>query len=188
MTHSKPNTPEENSDGAELNLRAYLAMSRVEANVLDHLVALLRSDAPIDPMIRTAMADAFEGKCASDRVTFKITDQKAGSLGDFSDRRHRFFRDMDIALFIEERRAPPDNLTLELAAREASRVFPLVGEKTCLAAVDKARKMQVWVDQNFPERPDLYRNVTDDQYRHFLQSEYFYLFDSDQLSRGNRFS
>lgn len=172
----------------QLNTSAYLAMSRVEANVVQHLVALLRSHVPIDPMMRNAMADAFEGKKVNDRVTFRVIDQKVGPLSDSADRRYRFFRDMAISRFIAERRAAPHLLSLELAAEAAAEAFPHVGVKTCLAAVDKGRKMKAWMDKHYPDRPIIHSLVSDEQYRHFLEAEYFNLHDEGRLDVGNRFT
>jgi hypothetical protein len=167
----------------DLNTRAYLAMSRVEANVVRHLTALLRSGAPIDPIVRQAMADAFEGKNAADRVTFKVTDLTAGPLGDSAERRYRFQRDMAIARYIQERRSSPERLTLDAAERAAEALFG-IGQKTCHAAVGKERKMQAWVQRTYPERPPLLQHVTPQQYRHQLECEYFSLLDSGTLDGG----
>ena len=152
-------------------------MSRVEANIVRHLAALLRSDAPIHPMVRRAMADAFEGKSSTDRVTFKVTDLTAGPLGDFADRRHRFMRDMAIARYIKERRSAPHKMTLDAAERAAEASFG-IGQKTCHAAVGKERKMQAWVGKTYPERPPLLQHLTEEQYRHQLEIEYFSLIDN----------
>ncbi|WP_267394972.1 MULTISPECIES: hypothetical protein [unclassified Sphingomonas] len=168
-------TPDEQR-ADDLNVRAYLAMSRVEANIVKHLTALLRSDVPIDPMVRRALADAFEGRNVADRVTFKVTDLKAGPLGDIAERRYRFQRDMAIARYIEERRSGPDHLTLDAAERAAESIFG-IGQKTCHAAVGKARKMAAWVAQRYPERPALLRHLTPEQYRHQLECEYFLFLD-----------
>lgn len=171
----------------ELNTHAYLAMSRIRRDVRGALAELFRSGVPISQMVRNAIADAFEGKSVRDRVTFEISNQKAGPLGDYADRIGKFQRDMAIARFIDDRRGPPDNLTLDDAAADAADHFG-IGEKTCKAAVLKARKMEAWLERVYPQRPRLLSTLSGEQYRHHMEIEYHFLLEAGRLEEGPRFS
>ncbi len=168
----------------ELNTRAYLAMSRVNAGVVDRLVELLRSNVVIDPIMREAMADAFEGKNQHDRVTFKIVGAKDGALGDWGERRYRFHRDMAIARYIDDLRNPPRELTLAKAAESAADHFSAenLTPRTCAAAVEKAQAFRRWEARFCPSRPGVFAHHTEEQYRLALEIEYF---DALEAGREN---
>lgn len=174
---SKPyaDMTDEEREAEDLNTRAYLAMSRINAGVVERLVELLRSDAPILPMMRNAMADAFEGKSQYDRVTFKIVGQKDGALGDWAERRHKFHRDMAIARHIEELRNPPRELTLEKAARAAADHFSSenLTPRTCAKAVEKALAFKRWEARFCQTRPIFYQHYDEDRYQLALEIQYF---------------
>jgi hypothetical protein len=171
----------------ELNTHAYLAMSRLHRDVRAALAKLFRSGVPISQAVRDAIADAFEGKSVDDRVTFEVSNQKAGPLGDYADRIGKFQRDMAIARFIQDRRDPPHNMTLDDAAAEAEEHFG-IGIKTCKAAVQKARKMEAWVERVYPQRPRLLATLSGEQYRHHMEIEYHFLMEEGRLEEGPRFS
>lgn len=168
----------------QLNTRAYLAMSRINAGVVDRLVELLRSDVPIAPMMRRAMADAFEGKKQYDRVTFKIVGQKDGALGDWAERRHKFHRDMAIARYIEELRNPPRELTLAKASEAAADYFSTenLTPRTCAAAVEKALAFSRWRARFCKTRPTFFDSFDEERYQLALEIEYF---DAVEAGRDN---
>lgn len=173
-----------NDEEEDLNRRAYLAMSRINPHVERRLVELLRSDVPIQRYVRNAIADALEGKNANDRITLKVDDKTLGPLGDFATKRDKFHRDMAIARFVAGLRP---QLSREKALEAASNQFN-ESEALCDKALKKASDWAEWVEKYYPERPSLWANVTDEQYRHLLEVEYFTLMRAGRLSDGNRFT
>ena len=184
MSKSYSEMTDEEREAEELNTRAYLAMSRISAGVVERLVELLRSDAPIHPMMRSAMADAFEGKSQYDRVTFKIVGQKDGALGDWAERRHKFHRDMVIARYIEELRNPPRELTLAKASEAAADHFSAenLTPRTCAAAVEKALAFKRWQARFCRSRRAFFAAFEEDRYQLALEIEYF---DAVEAGRDN---
>ncbi|WP_277968210.1 hypothetical protein [Sphingomonas echinoides] len=174
-------------DEEALNLRAYLAMSRINAHAERRLAELLRSEVPIHRIVRDALADAIEGKNAKDRVTLKVVEKTAGPLGGSAESRHKFHRDMEIVRFITERMTGPARTTRERALEEAASRFH-ESEATCDKALGKGTKFRQWVSQHYPDRPGILQELTDERYRQFLQAEYHYLLTNDRLNDGNRFT
>lgn len=144
---------EEDHVEERLNLEVYLALSQGRADILAPIVALLRSNVGIDPIVRNALADAFEGKRRlGSRIEFRIGGQDSGSLPGWATTRSRFVRDLEIATRIAEVRA--EGLKRHLALTQVAAEF-LIGEDSCRRAMGIKSRFDAWLEQT----KDLYVDV-----------------------------
>ncbi len=125
-----------------LNIEAYLALGQARADIVTPIVELLRSDVPIDAIVRNALADAFEGR---DRlgipISFKVVGQDMGPLGGKAQKYSRFKRDLKIGKMIDEDRHA--GATREHALELAAQHF-CIGEDSCRRAIGVHSKFVKW--------------------------------------------
>jgi len=150
---------EDGDDSADdLNTAAYLALSRVNADPVRWICRLLRSPYEIHPRMRSALADALEGRShRGSRITFKLQ----GSSKD-TEARWKFQRDISIAEYIDELKA--EGLSGEQAENIAADEYR-VSTATCHKAYLRMLGMERWLKENLPQRPPLQRKYTDAQWR-----------------------
>lgn len=128
-----------------LNLEVYLALSQGRADILTRIVALLRSNVGIDPIVRDALADAFEGKRRlGSAIEFRICGQDSGSLPGWATKHLRFLRDLEIAKRIAELRA--EGMKRDAALTQVAGEF-LIGEDSCRRAIGVGSSFEVWLEE-----------------------------------------
>lgn len=167
MTADRRNEPEE---WEHLNFEAFLALGLARASIIDPIVTLLRSDAPINPIVRNAIADAFEGKRPGGAPQFVVKGTGRGAHIGLS--HNHFRRDVAIARYVSELRA--GGARAGDAIRKASDKFRM-SEKTCEAAVTKTAKMDEWINANpmAEERDSGFAHFSDEQWQHFREENYW---------------
>lgn len=125
-----------------LNSEAYLALSQARADIITPIVELLRSDVPLDDVVRHALADAFEGKARFGiPISFKVVGQDMGPLGGKAQKHRRFNRDIEIGQLIYEERHV--GATRERALEIAAQRF-CIGEDSCRRAIGIHSKFEKW--------------------------------------------
>lgn len=129
------------------NLEAYLALSGARADVAGVLARFLRSEAPIDPVLRLALADALEGKRPPGCPTLLVTQIGRGPESASGLQRFR----MHVAIAEDVERRILDGVKRQDAERATATQF-IVGEDLCHKAVTGYRKMQKWLaTRHFPD-------------------------------------
>lgn len=122
------------------NLEAYLALSGARADVAGVLARFLRSDAPIDPLLRLALADALEGKRPPGCPNLVVTQIGRGPKSASGLQRFR----THVAIAEDVERQILEGATRQEAERATATQF-IVGEDLCHKAVTGYRKMQKWL-------------------------------------------
>ncbi|TCJ39200.1 hypothetical protein [Parafrankia sp. BMG5.11] len=125
MTRALVQTGDDDADNANLPVVLGLSSGMATAEVVAHLVDLLRSDFPLQPLIRDILADALSGE--HETLRLKLSRKKTGPspkrlpiVGAFD----RFFRDLAIGKFIAEH--PQMSVKVENAVDAALDEFNIV--------------------------------------------------------------
>jgi hypothetical protein len=135
-------------DWMEENTEVFLALRNAREQPTQIIAAFLRSNTPIHPLLRTALADAFEGVGPDGSVRFEVQGVPYGPFTPGG--RRRLQRDMSIAEFVADRRS--QGAKRSEAEREAAAHFS-IGEDHCHKAVTQVGKMHKWLDENMPLTP-----------------------------------
>lgn len=129
-----------------LNVEVYLALSQGRADIITPIAKLLRSEVNIDPVVRDALADAFEGKSRrGSKIEFRVAGQDSGSLPGWAAQHARFRRDLEISERISQVRAEGSKLHEALPVVSAE--F-LIGEDTCRGALRVRSRFDKWLAKN----------------------------------------
>lgn len=159
---------------SNLNNEAFLALSGARADVASALANLIRSDAPIDPIVRAALADALEGRRPAACPLLTVT--KVGRGHETASGLARFRLHVALAEEVEARIA---NGEKRASAEQGAACDFMVGEDLCHKAVTGYRKMRKWLAEHGAGRPAGYPENL------WLRTEQAsYLFSVGPLVRG----
>ena len=130
-------------------MEAMLALGLARPSIIAPIVALLRSNAPLDPAVRTALADAFEGMRPGGAPQFVVRGTGRGAHVGLSIA--NFDRDVSIARFITEQQSK--GISKKDALSAAADKYRM-SEKHCEAATTKTAKMDRWLSSNPPDEQE----------------------------------
>ncbi|MEP0192038.1 MAG: hypothetical protein ABJP70_00220 [Erythrobacter sp.] len=126
-----------------LNRQAFFALKNFSTDWRRDLVALLRSDDPIHPVVREVMAQAVEGETIDGT---RLVLSGGGANADLRKGLEKRKRDLKVGAYMEALIA--EGSTRETATEAASETF-CVSFETCRAALTYSRNCEAWVEHSF---------------------------------------
>jgi hypothetical protein len=166
LTAKPDSTGEWPQEWLRANEEAFLALSGARSDVGGILARLLRSDTPLDPLLRAALADALEGKRPAGCPHLAVTNIGRGHEAPAGVARFR--RDVELAEYTEKQIA--EGAKRQDAEREAAAHYG-VGEDLCHKAVTGYRKMRRWLESQSFKPP---AGVPDEVWENVVQATYLF--------------
>ncbi|QTH20820.1 hypothetical protein HRJ34_21230 [Rhizorhabdus wittichii] len=150
------------------NTEVFLALRGARENPAHIIAQFLRSLTPIHPLLRDALAEAFEHEQPKGGLYFEVRGLRQGP--DTAGGRRRLRRDMEIAEFVESRRSTGSSRA-DAEAAAANHFGTSVDQAH--KSVTEARKAEKWLEQNWTNHAPLrggedlstlWRNIGLDKY------------------------